>query len=311
MTATVDILLATYNGARHLPELLASLESQSHSNWRLLVRDDGSQDLTEDILEDFRRRHGDRVRRIVNAGENLGSCRNFFHLLEHSTADYIMFCDQDDVWLPDKVAHTMNKMQGLEKQYGIETPLLVHTNFRVVDGELHLIAESGHRYQHIDPYHGAGLSRLLLQNIVTGCTMMINRPLRTLAPGVPTAALMHDHWLALVAATFGRIGYVADPTLLYRQHTANAVGAQQWNSAYMWQLAGQLPKIRMALARNRLQAEAFYQRYSTTLCAEKRTLLEAFVSLPRKNWLVRRVSIVRHHFYYCGPARNVGWLILC
>lgn len=311
MTATVEILLATYNAARYLPELLASLESQRHSDWRLLVRDDGSQDQTIEILEDFHLRHSDQVRLIEHDGANLGPCGNFLHLLQHSSTDYIMFCDQDDIWLPDKIALTLTEMKTLEQQHGIDMPLLVHTDFQVVDDTLHIIGTSGHRYQLIDPHNGARLSRLLVQNIVTGCTTMINHQLRDLVLPVPKTALMHDHWLALATAAFGRIGYVATPTLLYRQHQDNEVGAQGWTPAYILQQLGNLTQIRKALTGNKRQAEAFFLRYQKLLSTENQNLLKAFVSLPQQNWLKRRITILTHHFYYCGLVRNIGWLLLC
>src|SRR5690606_13737176 len=156
----------------------------------------------------------------------------FARLLGASTADYIMFCDQDDVWLPGKVTLTLAKMQELEAACGAETFLLVHTDLRIVDENLNLVADSGHRYQQIDPDRGNTLGRLLVQNIATGCTIMVNRALRDLALPIPGAALMHDHWLSLVSACFGKIAYLPEPTLLYRQHSGNKVGAQVWSPAY-------------------------------------------------------------------------------
>src|SRR5829696_7008565 len=99
MTETTDILLATFNGARFLPEQLASIEAQTHGGWRLIVRDDGSDDGTRSIIEAFAERHGERVRFLRDGRSQLGACGNFAALLEASDAPYFMFCDQDDVWL--------------------------------------------------------------------------------------------------------------------------------------------------------------------------------------------------------------------
>lgn len=311
MTATVEILLATWNGADHLPELLAGIAGQSHSNWRLLIRDDGSTDRTGEILADFQRQHRDRVRILEDGDGNLGPCRNFLTLLEHSHADYLMFCDQDDLWLPDKIALTLERMQSLEKSCGNGLPLLVHTDFKVVDEQLQILASSGHHYQRLDPVRGAQLPRLLVQNVVTGCTAMINARLRRLVLPVPDAALMHDHWLALTAAAFGKIGYVATPTLLYRQHQSNQVGAAGWSSVALLRQISNLPQVRASFVRNYRQAEAFLMRFDQELPGEARQRLLGFSQLPHQNWLRRRITIVTQGFTYCGLLRNIGWGLLC
>ena len=116
MTNAIDILLATCNGALYLPEQLDSLLAQTCRGWRLLVRDDGSSDGTREILENYRSRHPDVIMIIPGEGQNLGACGNFSCLLEQSDAPYIMFCDQDDVWLPDKIEITLTAMRELERQ---------------------------------------------------------------------------------------------------------------------------------------------------------------------------------------------------
>jgi glycosyltransferase involved in cell wall biosynthesis len=307
----IDILLATYNGAAWLEAQIDSLLAQEFRDWRLLVRDDGSTDDTVAILKDWQSRLGDRLKILEDDGKNLGPGGNFARLLAASTADYFMFCDQDDVWLPEKIRLTLEKMQELEAVCGVRTPLLVHTDLRVVDESLNLVAGSGHRYQQIDPENGDTLGRLLLQNVATGCTVMLNKALRDQALPIPATALMHDHWLSLVAACFGKIGYLPVPTLLYRQHAGNKVGAQSWNPAYAVRLIFQLPAIRQVMVRNRLQAEAFYERYHTALRGGERMMLEAFIHMPEHGLLQKRRDIFRYGFFYTGAVRNIGWLLLC
>jgi hypothetical protein len=104
--------------------------------------------------------------------------RSIFSTLSTLAADYIMFCDQDDVWLPQKVSITFDKMKAMAHDYGQDSPLLVHTDVTVVDSNLHKVAQSLWQYQKSDPDKGATLRRLLLQNVATGCTVMINNPSR-------------------------------------------------------------------------------------------------------------------------------------
>lgn len=308
--AMIDIVLATYNGASHLREQLESLLRQDSNNWRLLVRDDGSTDETVAVLSTYAQRFPDQVILLPCPDGNLGARGNFSKLLLNADADYVMLCDQDDLWLPDKISKTLSEMQRLEASFGKTTPLLVHTDFRVVDEQLRVLAESGWRYQETDPGRSA-LNQLLVQNVATGCTIMINRALREIALPVPPEALMHDWWLALVASAFGRIGCLRQPTLLYRQHAGNEVGAQNWSAAYILGLISQLAFIRKVMARNRVQAKVFYECYQTSLSERDKALLETFFLMPEHGVLRRRLNIVRYGIFYTGTIRNIGWLLLC
>jgi glycosyltransferase involved in cell wall biosynthesis len=306
----IDILLATYNGEAWLEEQIDSLLAQEFRDWRLLARDDGSSDRTVELLQSYANRFPGKILILPNHGDNLGPCGNFTKLLEFSNADYVMFCDQDDIWLPEKIGVTLVKMQEMEAAHGLATPFLVHTDFKLVDEKLQVFAESGWQYQKTEPKRMA-LNRLLVQNVATGCTVMINRTLREIARPIPPGALMHDWWLALVASVFGKIGQLAQPTMLYRQHAANKVGAQNWNAAYILGLVSQLSLIRAVMARNRTQARAFYECYQASLGKREKALLEAFFLMPERGMLRRRFDICRYHIFYGGFVRNLGWLVLC
>src|SRR6476619_5383592 len=142
MTPTVDVLLATFNGARFLPEQLESLERQTHSDWRLIVRDDGSTDRSVAIVNAFAERHRERVQVLFDNRGRLGSCGNFAALLEASDAPYFMFCDQDDWWLPHKIADLLSTLRAVAARRGAETPLLVHSDLILVDNELRVLHRS-------------------------------------------------------------------------------------------------------------------------------------------------------------------------
>lgn len=317
MNGTIDILLATCNGAPYLPEQLDSLMAQTCRSWRLLVRDDGSSDGTLEILENYRSRHPDVIMIIPNEGQNLGACGNFSRLLEQADAPYVMFCDQDDFWLPDKIETTLAAMQELERQHGTATPLLIHTDLMVVDEQLTVIGESLWRFQRTEPQRLTKLNRVLLQNLATGCTIMINRALRDLAVPVPKQAWMHDWWLVLVATAFGRVAAVASPTVLYRQHEGNDTGAMLWNF---------LAEVQVFFVRERRQAAyalresvlaglegqvtAFVDRYEERLPPAEREMLRAFCSLRRRNFIMRRYLTLRYGFFYSNAPRNLGLLLL-
>ena len=130
--AQVQILLSTWNGERWLPALLDSLLEQTCTDWELLIRDDGSQDQTLKILLNWRQAHPGKVAVLEIEGIHLGSAASFSRLVEQSTAPLLMFCDQDDVWLPHKIAVQLEVMQRLSAQSDTSQPLLVHTDLSLI-----------------------------------------------------------------------------------------------------------------------------------------------------------------------------------
>jgi glycosyltransferase involved in cell wall biosynthesis len=129
----VEVLLATYNGARFLREQLDSIMAQDYGNIRVLARDDGSSDGTVEILDQYAKKFPGCFR-VMPASAPTGTAKNdFLLLMKASTAEYICFADQDDVWLPDKVSRTKQAMDQLESRLGTKVPLLVFTDLRPLD----------------------------------------------------------------------------------------------------------------------------------------------------------------------------------
>ncbi len=223
---SIDILLATYNGQAYLREQIDSILAQSNQDWQLLIRDDVSDDNTLSIIKDYVAKYSDKVKLIEDNSGHLGASLNFQRLLENSIAEYIMFSDQDDVWLPNKIEVTLNLMKTTEKECP-NKPILVHTDSRVVDSQLKTIAKSTWRYQRTPPEAGNDLNKVMLQNVATGCTIMINRKAKEVSLPIPKEAVMHDWWIVINVATHGKIAHVPDQLVLYRQHSNNAVGAKK------------------------------------------------------------------------------------
>lgn len=221
----VDILLATYNGERYLAEQLDSIIGQTYQNWRLLVNDDGSADGTIDII----RRYGERDSRIclLDLENTVGSAAgNFMALLGYSGSDYVMFCDQDDVWNSDKVGLELTHMLATEKEEGREKPIVVFTDSKIVDENLEDIGGTFSSRAVHDPRQ-TSLPQLLVDNVAPGCTMMINRPLANLTKRLPMPECvgMHDYWAILLAAALGKVVFVDEVAMQYRQHAGNVIGA--------------------------------------------------------------------------------------
>lgn len=234
----IDILLAAYNGERFLKEQIDSILSQTYKDWHLLIRDDGSTDATIQIIKSYAAKYPDKIRFVEDNLGNLGVGQNFGRLLELCESEYIMFCDQDDVWLPEKIEKTFSKVKEAEKSYP-DTPVLVFTDLKIVDENLKVIADSLHSYHKIDPVKESLLKNLIFHSFVTGSTIMINKKLRDISIPVPQFSRMHDWWVALNAAKNGKIIYIPQATVLYRQHPKNVVGSKKTAmtpSVFIWKL---------------------------------------------------------------------------
>lgn len=310
MNREVQILLATHNGASHLAEQLDSLLAQTHKNWRLLVRDDCSTDATPSILAEYQSRFPDMITILPSGSKKLGASGNFSFLMASADGEYFTFCDQDDVWMPDKIEKTLIVMETLEARHGSATPLLVHTDLMVTDSKLAPVAESLWKFQHSDPFGGTALNRLLTQNAVTGCTLLINRPLRDLAAPIPAEAVMHDWWLSLVAAAFGQISHLPEPTVLYRQHGANDVGATGFNVKDVIHRFTNWREVSAVINSLYQQAALFLARYHDRLTPGQRELLAAFATMGSASAIERRRRLLKYRFFYTGLLRNIGRFII-
>lgn len=214
MISKVTILLSTYNGSEFLQEQLDSLYKQTYSNITILVRDDGSIDSTVSILETEQQKgHLSLLQKNIN----LGPALSFFELLKYAAltdTEYIAFCDQDDVWLPEKVERAI---AGLSK-FKNNTPAMYCTKVELVDESLN------HLYFSDSPKK-IGFGNSLVENIATGCTVVLNRKaINLLCKNLPSEPQMHDWWCYIVISCFGVVVFDPTPTIKYRQHNNNTIG---------------------------------------------------------------------------------------
>ena len=216
----VRVLLATFNGAAHVREQVASVLDQRDVSVQLYVRDDGSTDDTVALLGGAWPRD-DRV--TVQAGAHLGAAHSYLTMLSRSPADvdYVALCDQDDVWLEGKLARATGRLRP------IDGPAMYCSAVEVVDQDLRPLGV--HRTCRRRP----ALENALVQNIATGCTIVLNRAALPLFRAVPHRPVMHDAWIYAVCAAVGEVCYDPATWVLYRQHQANAIGlasspTRQW-----------------------------------------------------------------------------------
>ena len=262
MTA-ISVALATYNGARYIEPLLDSVRNQDWADVRLVVSDDGSTDGTRELVA--RLWEDAAVHRNTAARGVIG---NFSNAMTQAGGGYVALADQDDVWEPHKLSTLMGRMQACEARHP-GAPVLVFSDLKVVDATLNVIDHSffGSTSKSLQ---ASGPQDFLLSNHIPGCTMLLNDALLRLALPVPSEVMMHDWWLALVAASFGVVDSVDDPLVMYRQHGSNTVGApttEHWSALWRERLGKPMRGLQRCreqalLARNTLTA--FRNRFGDT-----------------------------------------------
>lgn len=286
----IAVLLSTYNGANYLAEQIESLQNQSYKNWNLFIRDDGSTDQTQQIIQKFCTM--DFRIHWTNSDEqrNYGVKQSFLTLLEKVDADFYMFCDQDDVWLPNKIEITVDAMNNNKK-----IPQLVFTDLNLVDENLQLISNEA-VLSRINTEYWLDPDNLFFDNIVTGCTVMINDSLKKkILPVSPQQIVMHDWFFALIAAQSGQIHFINQPTILYRQHQDNQVGI---NKSFFGKLRKikEFSKFKKLLILQIKQGKLSIAKtdYVPTRRAEKFLNIFDQSSLTKKSWVIFRNGFKKH-----------------
>lgn len=305
----ITVLLAVYNGSRYIREQMDSLLSQTFKDFKIMIHDDGSSDDTVQIIDAYIAKYPDKISRIEHSSLG-GACANFSFLFSKCEDDYIMFCDQDDVWFPRKIEKTLDAMKKAEEEHGKETPILVHSDLTVTDAALKPISHSFFEYQKLDPTR-ISLNNLLVQNCVTGCTTMVNRALKERSGEIPKECAMHDWWLALIAAVFGKIEFVNEPLIYYRQHGDNSVGAKSASSlSYITKKLSNLGKLKSDYLATYVQARILRQRYIKDIPPEPQKILNAYCNMSELGkW--GRIRIMRlYDFRKNTRLRVIGQYIL-
>ncbi|HFI0406663.1 TPA: glycosyltransferase family 2 protein [Streptococcus suis] len=275
----VNILMSTYNGQQFLAEQIRSIQDQSHTDWTLFIRDDGSSDNTKEILKDFERQDS-RIHLIdSDKSDNLGVIKSFNKLVNHDRADYYFFSDQDDVWLPNKLELSLKEAQN----YLADLPLMVYMDLKVVNQDLEIMTESMVKSQ--SHHANTELVQELTENTVTGGVAMINHALAEMWQ-VTDDILMHDWYLALLASAFGNLVFIDQPGELYRQHSDNVLGARTLSKRFKkWIRPHILFAVYWDLIKNsQKQARHLLQM---PLSQSNRELIEAFVTIMDKPMLER------------------------
>lgn len=222
MIDSIAILLSTYNGELYLKDQVESIIKQNYRNWNLYIRDDGSKDSTVDIIKYFVQTYSNI--HFVEDNQNKGAALSFLYLLEVVEADYYMFCDQDDIWLHNKIDSVLQILKNNENK----NPFLVFSDAKVVDQNLNIISNSFWKYNKTppslivkNPYY------ISVFNCAPGCTMIFNKELKKKLYDYDDNIIMHDWYIMIKALQNGIVKYSEEPLILYRQHQNNTLGADE------------------------------------------------------------------------------------
>ena len=307
----IEVVMPTYNGALFVEEQIHSIFNQTIRPSRLLVRDDSSTDRTLEILYSLKKTYQSWLY-ILPGNNNIGCSSSINFLLSLTSAPYIALSDQDDFWLETKLELCLEEMQCVEQESGSDIPILIHSDLRLVDEHLRDLHINYSSRQLLRPSMNLP-PQICLTNVVTGCTTLMNRPLLEQSLPIPSQALVHDWWIALVASVFGKIRYISASPILYRQHSSNQIGASGFGFDY-WYIRFQDWLTNRNSGGHTLDAirqiDYFQKRYGVTLSILPRLLrvnkLQRFICLlaaplsswPQKHGFLRTISFYFWLFCY-------------
>jgi len=306
----VSILLASYNGEKYITEQIDSLLCQTFQNFKLFICDDKSTDGTYSLILRYAEKYPDRILVAQNKENSSSAKYNFMQMMISHKDDYVMLCDQDDVWLPNKIEITLAKMKEMESRVGADSALLVHTDLRVVSEDLTTVISPSFKEAMNSNFNRVRLRDQIIQNTLTGCTVIYNRTLADLIDRMPRFMVMHDWWLMLIASAFGGIEGIDAQTVLYRQHNENSIGAKDVRKIrYKINKLVNYSDMKLALEETYLQAESFLSAYRAQLNDEQIELLETYCKIPGMSKIRRWQTMCRLGCLKNGISRKIASFI--
>lgn len=302
----LTILMATYNGAEYLEKQLDSILNQSYKAWELIIRDDQSTDDTPDIINTFVEKDF-RIKCIQYGSVHGSACRNFSQLFDwayENNKSYILFADQDDIWLANKLERSLAGLLKNESLYGADCPLLCYANLTFID-------EHDHRINVRLPLPPQlSLPVLMNENYAWGCTIILNRAAIQKIKHIPTESVNHDYYAALVIAAFGKNILIDEDLILYRQHQKNVSGnvnkmtfRSRFNRYFL-----DTEYMLKPLVNNYELVQSFFERYHNELSDQQVKMISSFLKQYQKSFLSLFMTMCRYHIFKIGFGKNVVYL---
>lgn len=277
---SVSVALAVYNGSKFLHEQLSSLENQTKQPCELIVVDDCSSDNSVEIVNTFSCSFNKKI--YLNE-KNSGPVFTFKKLAGLCRGNFIAFCDQDDIWLPQKLELSLAEI----KKFNSNVPAIVYTDMSVIDEQGNLLQQSYFAQRKIKA-HKLFFTDILYGNIVTGCTALINKAMAAELEKMPLNVMMHDWWMALIAFSFGKNYFINQPTVLYRSH-GNSVTKKD-RMTYFTVLRDDYKKGEAYLKEHIQQATEFKKIYASYLSKKDLQSLNRFIALKSKPFFYKRLT---------------------
>lgn len=291
----IDILMTTYNGEKFLSTQIESIICQTFKDWHLFIKDDCSTDSTLTILKEYQKK--DSRITIVDNNEKLGAGRNFLSLLKYSSADYIAFCDQDDYWFENKLEILNDNITKYEKSI----PTLLVSDCLVWQYPSNIVSKN---YNFVMP---KTLDDVFFMGGMQGCLTIFNKSLKNILDKQYEYVWLHDHYLLLSAITFGRIYYITQPLMLYRQHNANTTA--HFSQKKIGDVGRKLTKNRF-LQKKELynETENFFYVQNKNMTPEAIKKYNSFLSLKNMSFLKRFFKLLFSKYTIGGSSH--GYFIL-
>lgn len=298
----VSILLATYNGEKYIANQLLSLQQQTYKDWQLYVRDDGSTDTTVDIVRQFASADS-RVQIVEDNKGNLGAAKSFMALCEYALTDYTVFCDQDDIWFERKLE---NLVRVAQEKLTSDEPGMVYCNafgYADVAGVVTI--------DKISTIHAKDLNEYVFLNAgYQGCSSLFNHKLTELMASYRGDNIyMHDDILSLLAFTFGRVHYLDQSLMLYRQHEKNVTGNIETSIAKRLKRAFGGSKYVIS-SKHFEEKKAFFEAYQSSMSPSKKSTFEAYLEIPNQGRITRLLSVIRNGFSEGGSRSGLLFKLL-
>ena len=258
----IDILMATYNGEKYLAEQLDSIINQTYHNWNLLIRDDNSTDKTLEIIQNYHKKDK-RIKILKDNKGNLGIVRNFEELLKSSESEFIMFSDQDDIWVENKLDMYLKMIEKIKNK-----GFMIHSDAILFDkNKSNILKDTFISKKAINK----GLENVFFNYFVQGATILISKEIKNFILPFPKEVYLHDRYIHLISELFFERIFVNKALIYYRQHGDNQIGAKN--------TVRELLSKRYFDERDRQLIKVIYNKYGSLLTEDKRKLIEEYFKI--------------------------------
>lgn len=258
----IDILMATYNGEKYLVEQLDSIINQTYHNWNLLIRDDNSTDKTLEIIQNYHKKDK-RIKILKDNKGNLGIVRNFEELLKSSESEFIMFSDQDDIWVENKLDMYLKMIEKIKNK-----GFMIHSDAILFDkNKSNILKDTFISKKAIN----RGLENVFFNYFVQGATILISKEIKNFILPFPKEVYLHDRYIHLISELFFERIFVNKALIYYRQHGDNQIGAKN--------TIRELLSKRYFDERDRQLIKVIYNKYGRLLTDDKKKLIEEYFKI--------------------------------